>query len=79
MSRGKERRAARRAARAVFREAADDLGVSRIELARLLRDDDKEAWAAVAVVAKDEAPELDIGALIELIMAIIEIIMRLFA
>lgn len=75
---GKERRAQRRAARAIYRRTAKDLGLNRVELARRLDAKDEDAWAAVAL-AGEEHPEINIERLIELIMAIIEIFRQIFA
>ena len=76
-----ERRAERRIAREIFRTAADDLGLSRLELAKRLKAGDPEAWAAIATVKATEFPNADIDweRILRLVIAIAELLLKFFA
>jgi len=71
----------RQTVRLIFWHAAEDLGVKMAELARLLKADDQEAWAAVALAkhSLDHAREIDWDSLRDLILAIVELLILLFA
>ncbi len=69
----------RRAARRIFRRAARDLKISRLELAQMVKDGDEDALAAVATCAAHDDVRFDWSLLLTLIIAIAELLLKFFS
>ena len=81
MSDRKTRREKRRIARQLFAQAAEDMGLSRLAFARLVKDRDADAVVALAAAREEVVTgpldDVDWDKVMEIIMQIAEILLTL--